>query len=149
MPVFRSSDTTLKDDGTLVANFDKKQLVVTDASGDSGWASMYEYSHTDEYVLYEVPALLLKGFDSKSVMLRVKVDNGSDTATIVGVMANSSDGLPSGREDIKLSDWEHIQFFNSKYKILDKNGNYTSDWISGDTYYLTQVSTNEKYKIDF
>lgn len=82
-------------------------------------------------------------------MLRVKVDNGSDTATIVGVMANSSDGLPSGREDIKLSDWEHIQFFNSKYKILDKNGNYTSDWISGDTYYLTQVSTNEKYKIEF
>lgn len=149
MPVFRSSDTTLKEDGTLIANFAKKQTVVTDASGEDGWVSMYEYSHTDEYVLYEVPAILMKKMDVKSVMLRVKVDKGSNTGTIIDVIANDSDGLPSGREDIKLSDWSEIQFFNSKYKILDQNGNYTSKWESGDTYYLSVVSTNEKYQIEF
>ncbi len=152
MPVYRSSDTTLQKDGTLVANFDKKQLTVVDSKGESGWASMYEYSRTDDYVVYEVPALLLKvtnGMDSKSVMLRLKVDNGSKTGTIVGIIANTEDGLPSGRENIELSHWEYIQFFNGKYKILDQNGNYTSNWESSSTYYLSEVSTKDNYKIEF
>lgn len=152
MPVYRSSDTTLNSDGTLIANFDKKQLVVTDEKGEVGWASMYEYSRTEDYVIYEVPALLMnitETMESKSVMIRLRVDNGSKSATIVGAIAKTQDGFLSGREEVDLSQWEFIQFFNSKYKILDANGNYTDNWESGGTYYLTEVSTKENYKIEF
>ncbi len=152
MPVYRSSDTTLNSDGTLIANFDKKQIVVIDAKGEAGWASMYEYSRTEDYVIYEAPAVLMnvtETMESKSVVIRLKVDNGSKSATIVGAIAKTEDGLLSGHEDVDLSQWEFIQFFNSKYKILDANGNYTDNWESGGTYYLTEVSTKEEYKIEF
>jgi len=153
MPVYKSSDVTL-DGNLLIANFNKKQLSVIDENDESGWATMYEVDRNDLYTVYAVPIILYKykdvGWDTKSAKIHLRVDKKHPNGVVVNVVSNTDVNNPSAmKELIKLEEWDSIQFFNSEYKLFDNNGVYTNNWESSGTYYLAEVSSNEKYKVEF
>ena len=152
MPVYKSSDVTL-DGNKLLANFNKKQLSVIDENDESGWATMYEIERNNSYTIYAVPAILFKyedEWDSKSVRIHLRVDKNNPNGTVVNVVSTTDVNDPTTmKQTIKLEDWDSIEFFNSKYKLFDNNGVYTDNWESAGTYYLTEVSPDEKYKLGF
>lgn len=152
MPVYKSSDVSLKKD-KLVANFDKKQLSVVDANGEAGWATMYEYEKGKSYVIYNVPAVIVKTketMESASVNIQLKVDKKNPNGTIVSVVpAIDVENPNSMKKNIDLEEWDYIQFFNSEYDFYDDNGVYTDNWQSSGTVYLTEVSLEKGYEIEF
>ena len=154
MPVYKSSDVTLKGN-ILSANFNKKQLAITDSKGDTGWATMFEYEKTDKYTIYNIPVILQKTsgdiseFKSDNAYIRLKVDKKNPSGKIMGFVPFSDvNDSSSNKKIINIEEWDYIQFFNSEYDFFDDNGNYTDDWKSSGTYYITEVKVDD-YELEF
>jgi len=82
--------------------------------------------------------------------IQLLVDSNHPNRTIVNVIPISDvNDNSTMKKLINLEEWDYIQFFNSEYKLYDETGVYTDQWESSGTYYLTEVSTEEEYKIEF
>ena len=51
--------------------------------------------------------------------------------------------------EIDLKDWDTLSLLSYKYKILDQNGNYTSNWENSREISKMELNTNDDYKIEF
>lgn len=154
-PIYTSTNTTLKNNGTLVANFNGKGFSLIEDTGDTDWVIAYEYQVGDDYTIYSVTTILQKfegnisEWDTQIAYILVKVDAVNPNGKIVGIIPkpDPEDG-GSAKKDINLKEWSTAEFWQFKYKIFDNNGNYTWDWTSSKTSYGFEVSPKKDFKIE-
>lgn len=158
-PVYSSTDTTLQADGTLVANFKKEELNIH-AGKDTHPVISSEYERTKDYVIYQTMVTLWYGgsgipigeWKNGSANILLKVDAKNPNGKIIGAVPVVDIEDPK-KETVNLTDWTTIQFWNFRYKIFDKNGKFTWDWISaasdGGSVSGYEVFTNEAYSLKF
>ena len=160
MPMFKSSEVTIDGNGLLHANIKSEGLQVTSTDGSSGWLTMMEAERTKEYTYYLVSVITYNLFDEngdvlkvsdkkmQAAYLQVMVDAEHPEGQILGIVPQN-DNIVAAKQLTNLDDWQYIQFLNFKYKILDSNGNYTTDWESSGEAYVYEMKTNELASLVF
>ena len=143
-PRYESYDTTLLEDGTLIANYDKRAVTfLSDTEDDFGVIAL-KYENGEDYVIYRILAVLqdlvydenghLKSVDFVMADFLFRVDAKNPNGKIIGVIPSIDPNDPSStKKSINLPDYEYAIFPQSRYKIFDDDGNYTWNWgSSGD-----------------
>lgn len=158
IPVFSSSDTTLKPDGTLVSNFNKKGLAIKYANGDIGWIIGLEHEVGPGYTVYSTQVILynwdadldMSEWEIQRAYILIRVDAQNPNGKVMGfIPAVDMEDQTSLKQSVDLSKWKFMEFWNFRYKILDSNGNFTWDWQSAGNMYGYEVSLSEKYTLSF
>ena len=153
IPIYKDSKFK-KSKNQLVADYNKKMIVVKDKDG-YGTLTLIFIRHTNKGDLYYAPAVL-SNYSSKDLS-NWKFENGYVRLYLKdgkikeqGIVPITDDISKENKNKItwKLKDWDSIAFTNFRYKVLDDNGNYTSNWIPDDTKYLYEV-TPKKNKVTF
>ena len=157
MPVYKSSDVTLQENGFLIANVEKKQLNVMDSKGNIGWASMFEYSEMESSTVYLVPITLYQfeknGLDIQlmdNAYIKLLVNQEHPNGTIINVIPMSHiDNVSSMKTKINLQEWDSIQFFNFEYEIYDAQNRFQVNWMDFYNTNTIHVKSDDKYKLEF
>ena len=155
IPIYKSSKFAVSGN-KLIANYDNKQLVVKDKDGYSSLNLIY-IRNTNKGDLYYAPVNLTN--TSNEDMNKWIIKNGyiqlyiKDNKVIEqGIVPLNNDIISNNTSKIKWSvkDWTSIAFTNFRYNILDKNGNYTMNWIPDKTKYLYEIKPQEeKFSFEF
>ena len=66
--------------------------------------------------------------------------------SINNVILNNKNNLKPNIASVNLSEYKNIAFGSFKYKILDSNGNYKTDWNSNGIYEGVEIDVKD---IDF
>lgn len=147
MPMYLSSDTTLNNNGTLTAKYNGKALKVIDNDDKSEETILLiEDEITDNSSVYTT-FVTLNSYDEQEkadvtnaiMYLTTNKDNPNGK---ISQIIKTEDGAPS-MALLDLKNYTDLYFTNYKYKILDKNGNYTENWESSGVSYLFRTGTNE------
>lgn len=154
-PIYTSTDTTLKADGTLVANFNGKIFSLTDSIGDTNWVIANEYQVGEDFTIYSVTTILrylaedLSDWKTQISYILVRIDEKNPNGAIIGIIPKPNpEDLNSTKKDIDLKEWSTAEFWQFKYKIFDEKGNYTWDWGSSETHYGFEINPKEDFKIE-
>ena len=124
-------------DGNLLkASIRDRQLkVVSDEDGSEYLLTLTETDETDSFIKYRA-SVLLEDFRSEDPTewrmdnsdMSLIYDKQKGTIQIGSVILRSDDELKPNSVAVDLKDYQVLAFVNSKYKILDENGNYKEDW---------------------
>ena len=139
--IFSSDNVTLDDTGLLSTNISNNLIKVTDSKGNSNHLIMVErYKSSSTPVLNTTASLLSYNGEEllKATAANVYFKINKNVPEI-SQFINIADGVI-----LNIEDYDKIGFVNSRFNILDENGNYKSDWdtISTDVF---MVDTNEDY----
>lgn len=141
-PIYSSDNMTITDDGLLKTNISNNLIKVTDTSGKSSYLIMIERHKTSDIPVLNTTASLFgyKTGELKASAANVyfTIDNGIPKIT---QFINISDGVI-----LNIDDYEKIDFVNTKYKILDSDGNYMTTWERANTIDYTEVEVGTDYK---
>lgn len=153
MPLYKSTDVTLDNNGNLVAPYNGKALSIVDKEDNSeSVILLIEEEKTADYTKYSTPVYFQR-FDNDTLKtttdnanLYIMVDKNNPNGVITSIVKNSNSSsdvqLPS-MVLLNMEDYQDIYYMNFKYKILDENGNYTTDWESSGVSYLFRTGTNK------
>lgn len=153
IPIYKSSKYSISKN-KITMEYNKKKLVVKDKNGYETVNLMY-VKNTNKGDLYYVPVALTSysgndmnswKFDNGYVQLYIKNDKINEEGIIPINTDISSNNTNKIRWNFK--DYDSASFTNFRYKILDENGNYTSQWVSDTTKYLYETNPN-KNKVSF
>lgn len=157
MPLYKSTDVTLDKNGNLVAPYNGKALSIVDKEDNSeSMVLLVEEEKTSNYTKYSTPVYFQR-FDDDTLKttidnatLYIMVDKNNPNGVITSIVKkDSNEKLPS-MVLLNMEDYEDIYYMNFKYKILDENGNYTTNWESAGVSYLFRTGTDKtdyEYKI--
>lgn len=159
MPLYASTDVSLNNN-ILTANYSGKALSVVDKKDNSeSNILLIEENRTEEYTKYSTPVYFQKFNEETSQIemdmatLYIVVDKNNPNGIISSIVKKSEldeeKVLPS-MELIDMEDYQDIYYTNFKYKILDENNNYTTEWESSGVshqFYTSTDSNNYEYKI--
>ena len=117
---------------------------------------LVEEEKTSNYTKYSTPVYFQR-FDDDTLKttidnatLYIMVDKNNPNGVITSIVKkDSNEKLPS-MVLLNMEDYEDIYYMNFKYKILDENGNYTTNWESAGVSYLFRTGTDKtdyEYKI--
>lgn len=144
-PIYSSDDTVLKSDGTLSTNISNNLIKVYDEEAEL-YVQLIERTVNGEKVYYSNVTLFSSEgeiSDWKTDRATVYYDYQGNDVKVTNIILNGDDHIEG--TIAKLEDYTTIQFWNFRYKILDKNGNYTDDWESSSTYYGYEFYTNKEF----
>lgn len=136
-PVYRGNNLQLNGN-KLQANIKDRQLkAVSTLDGTENIVTLIEDEYTDDYIKYTA-LLTLEDFSSEdmfewkydAVKMSLVYDKLTGNTKIGSVIINNGDNDLPGIVAVNLDDYTNMVFSSSSYKILDDNGNYTSDWVS-------------------
>lgn len=136
-PVYRGNNLQLNGN-KLQANIKDRQLkAVSTLDGTENIVTLIEDEYTDDYIKYTA-LLTLEDFSSEdifewkydAVKMSLVYDKLTGNTKIGSVIINNGDNDLPGIVAVNLDDYTNMVFASSSYKILDDNGNYTSDWVS-------------------
>lgn len=154
-PIFKGSDVVLNNN-TISTSISKKNLIVTDKNGDGMYLTAIESQKGKNYVKYYIPATVSKfdsdtfDFDIIAVYLEFVVDNDHENGYVSNVYPmDVNENYTYSKFEIDLKDWDTLSLLSYKYKILDQNGNYTSNWENSREISKMELNTNDDYKIEF
>lgn len=154
-PLFKGSDVVLNGNvlSTTVTN---KSIKVTSKNGESMYLTAIEALDGKDYVKYNIPITLSKmnidtlEFDIIGAYIEFIVDSEHKDGYVSQVYpmdVNENDTY--SKIDIDINNWDVINFLNYKYKILDKNGKFSSLWTDSEEVLNMELLTNDEYKIEF
>ena len=136
-PVYRGNNLQLSGN-KLQANIKDRQLkAVSTLDGTENIVTLIEDEYTDDYIKYTA-LLTLEDFSSEdmfewkydAVKMSLVYDKLTGNTKIGSVIINNGDNDLPGIVAVNLNNYTNMVFASSSYKILDDNGNYTSDWVS-------------------
>ena len=149
MPLYAGRDATLDKDGYVTTNITNNIIkVVDDEDHSSSLFTVYQVeSNSKKYKEYTVPVLLNRknkdGFpivENANVHLKVDKKNKVHVDEVY-LVSNEKDNLAKASGTlVDLKDYSSIDFSNFRYKILDENGNYTTDWGRTGVLYMWEVT---------
>lgn len=154
-PIFKGNDVVLEGNvlSTTVTN---KSIVVTSKDGGLMYLTAVEALDGKGYVKYNIPITLSKmnidtlEFDIIGAYVEFVVDEDHNEGYIASIYPmDTNENQTYSKIDIDLNDWDVISFLSYKYKILDKNGNYTSNWVDSQEVLNMELLTKAEYKIEF
>ncbi len=134
-PIYVGGEVSL-DGNLLKASIRDRQLkVVSDEDGSEYLLTLTETDETDSFIKYRA-SVLLEDFRSEDPTewrmdnsdMSLIYDKQKGTIQIGSVILRSDDELKPNSVAVDLKDYQVLAFVNSKYKILDENGNYKEDW---------------------
>ncbi len=133
-PLYRGKNVTL-DGNNLKANIKNRQLKVITDDGNTYTLLLIEQEETEEYITYTTNVILedfsgeeFSDWKMDNAIMTLIYDKNTKKVSIGSLMlSNEDDSLPSNIM-VNLEDYTTVAFANSKYKILDENGNYTQNW---------------------
>lgn len=143
-PIYSSDDTILEADGTLKTNISNNLIKVYDEEGET-YVQLIERKVDGKKTYYSHTILVY--FDANVDFS----EWGSDRATVYydyqGNNVTATNIILTGDEHIEgtianLEEYTTIEFWNFKYKILDSNGEYTTDWEGSQTKYGYEFYTD-------
>lgn len=154
-PIFKGNDVALEGNvlSTTVAN---KSIVVTSKDGGSIYLTAIEALNGKDYVKYNIPITLSKmnvdtfEFDIIGAYIEFIVDEEHKEGYVASIYPmDTNENQTYSKIDINVKDWDVINFLSYKYKILDKNGKYTSNWVDSEEVLNMELLTKDEYKIEF
>ena len=160
MPLYKSTNVTLDKNGNLVAPYNGKALSIIDKSDNSNSEILLiEDEKTTNYTKYSTPVYFqtfnedtLK-FEVENATMYIMVDKNNPNGIISSIVKDnyaSGDIILPSKTILNMEDYQDIYYMNFKYKILDENGNYTTNWESSGVSYLFRTRTDKtkyEYKI--
>ncbi len=154
-PIFKGSDVSLN--GNVISTtISKKNLVVTDKDGTSMFLTAIESQRGTDFVKYYIPATLSRfdnetyDFDILAVYLEFIVDDNNPKGYISNIYPmNVNENYTYSKFEIDISEWDTISLLTTKYKILDKKGKYTSNWVNSGIITRIELSTKDNINIEF
>ena len=157
-PRYESYDTTLKSDGTLVANYDKRAVTFVNKSNkdDSFGAIALEYQRGEDYVIYNISLLLqdwiydengnFKTIEWQTGDFLFRVDAENPNGKIISLVSKPNPDDPtSTKKSIDLADYDYMLIPQSRYVIFDDKGNYTWDWGRSSDWEAYELKVTEYY----
>lgn len=154
-PIFKGNDVVLEGNvlSTTVTN---KSIVVTSKDGGLMYLTAVEALDGKGYVKYNIPITLSKmnidtfEFDIIGAYVEFVVDEDHKEGYVASIYPmDTNENQTYSKIDIDLNDWDVINFLSYKYKILDKNGKYTSNWVDSQEVLNMELLTKAEYKIEF
>ena len=144
-PIYSSDDTVLENDGTLKTNISNNLIKVYDEE-DEAYVQLIERTVDGKKTYYSNVTL----FNGEGEISEWKTDRATIYYDYQGNSVKATNIILNGDEHIEgtianLEDYTTIQFWNFRYKILDKKGNYTDDWESSSTYYGHEFYTDKEF----
>ena len=157
MPLYKSTDVTLDKNGNLVAPYNGKALSIVDKEDNSeSIVLLVEEEKTSNYTKYSTPVYFQR-FDDDTLKttidnatLYIMVDKNNPNGVITSIVKKDKDETLPSMVLLNMEDYQDIYYMNFKYKILDENGNYTTNWESAGVSYLFRTGTDKtdyEYKI--
>ena len=157
MPLYKSTDVTLDKNGNLVAPYNGKALSIVDKEDNSeSPILLIEEEKTADYTKYSTPVYFQR-FDEDTLKtttdnatLYIIVDKKNPNGVITSIVKKDKDEKLPSMVLLNMEDYQDIYYMNFKYKILDENGNYTTNWESSGVSYLFRTGTSKsdyEYKI--
>lgn len=154
-PLFKGTDVTL-DGNVLSTTVNNKSITVTSKNGESMYLTAIEALDGKDYVKYNIPVTLSKmnietlEFDIIGAYIEFVVDDEHKEGYVSEIYPiDLNENETYSKIDIDINDWDVINFLSYKYKILDKNGKYTSLWTDSEEVLNMELLTNDEYKIEF
>lgn len=156
MPVYKSSNSELQQNGNLIANIERKQLKVIDSERRPGWCNMLEYSKTENSTVYLIP-ITMYNFEKDginiqqmdSAYIKLLVDEEHPKGTIINIIPMCHvNNISAMKSKIDLKKWDFIQFFNFEYEYNDRTDNQC-EWINSYNTSTININTNEEFKLEF
>lgn len=143
-PVYKGNDAKLDDDGYISTNLTNNLIAVVDEeiNEKSLFLILQMESSKDGVRKYRAPLQLNKieedyNFTISTGVMNLSMDKDNKVKIDTTYLTDeSSDSLFTiVGETVNLDDYSSLDFMISRYKILDDNGNYTTDWgLSGTSY---------------
>ncbi len=152
-PVYIGQQTTLNGN-ILSANIKDRQLKVVDKTDKSfkGYIlTLIESEVTDQYIKYNTNVILqnfkdIKNYKMDNAQMNLILNKKNNKISINNVILNNKNNLKPNIASVNLSEYKNIAFGSFKYKILDSNGNYKTDWNSNGIYEGVEIDVKD---IDF
>lgn len=152
-PIYRGKEVTLNGN-TLTANIKDRQLKIVGKDKDGSTIQEHlhlsEVENNDKYIEYQT-AVVLENFSDDDIS-KWLIDSATMTLVYnketqkIGISNLLLKGEDKDLPSVVAADinkYTHIVFGSSKYKILDKNGNFTSNWSSNGVFEGIEVETDE------
>ena len=158
--LYTGKEVTL-DGNILKAKVQGKQLRFSDIEyeEESCWISLTEKEVTDDHVDVTSIAILKYGlWDMQPVTITIRIDKEHPNGYILSITTldnqeneNESKLALFSNKGIKLSDYTSITYANSRYNIVDENGNFNPNFQSDGIIRGIELNVDEfKYiKEDF
>ena len=141
----------------LKANIKDQLIKISDIEYEdsSMWMIMSEVDKTDEYVDFKVwPKLagLVSAIDPEEIdsNIIIRIDKEHPTGYIRSVTIDSKDKKESNNKfslfspvGVNLNDYRFLKFYNSRYKLIDDNGNFDNSFESTGSLWISFFKTNE------
>ncbi len=143
-PIYRGKEVKLNGN-TLTANIKDRQLKIVGEDKDGNHIEdqlhLSETENNDKYIEYQT-AVILENFSDEdiskwlidSAMMTLVYNKETQKIGISKLLLISDDEDLPNTVAVDINKYTHIVFGSSKYKILDKNGNYTTDWESNGIF---------------
>lgn len=154
-PIFKGNDVVLEGN-VLSTTVNNKSIVVTSKDGGSMYLTAVQALNGKDYTKYNIPITLSKmnidtlEFDIIGAYVEFVVDEEHKEGYVASIYPmDANENLTYSKIDIDINDWDVINFLSYKYKILDKNGKYTSNWIDSQEVLNMELLTKDEYKIEF
>lgn len=152
MPIYVGNDATLDKNGYVSTNISNNILYIVDEIDNS--KSLFTYwqieSSSDKYTEYTVPLILNRINDEgwpvvENANMHIKIDKKNKVhIDEVYLLDKDTEGLSKTTGTlVDLKDYSSIDFSNLRYKVLDDNGNYTTEWGRNGTLYFWEVKDNK------
>lgn len=151
-PIYMSDDAKLGSDGILKTNLSNNMITITDQRDNSSeYLPVYKLNNNSSKVLQSFS--MLKYFDSelfdfKLYSARTYILLKKDKPVIdKHIYSRKND---AGVQEVSLDeeDFTSVDYLIPTYKIVDENGNYTSNWESSDSIYYISVEPG-KYDLKY
>lgn len=148
MPVYRADDAKLDDKGYVTTKLTDNLITVVDERINTKvFFTTYKIEIDDkknkEYI---APVILTRIKDGETPVvengvMHLKVDKKNNVSVEKVFIKNKSEEEDMETTGIaaNLDDYNIIDFLKYRYKILDENGNYISDWGSASEYNMEEV----------
>jgi hypothetical protein len=108
-----------------------------------------------DFVKYYIPATLSRTdaetfeFDIIAVYLEFVIDEEHPNGFVAGYYPmDFNENHTYSKVEINPKDWSIITLLSYKYKILDEEDNYTSNWENNGEVLNMEVRTKDDYKIE-
>lgn len=142
-PIYSSDNMTLNQKtGELKTNISNNLIKITNSKGESAYINMIERNKNDQHVLNTTASLF--GYrdgnfiaDPVNVYFTVK-NNKPKISQYITI----KDGII-----VNIEDYDRVDFTNTKYQIIDENGNYMETWKRDENLDIFEVSADENYKL--
>lgn len=158
MPRFTGTDVELSGN-TLSTTFSNKALVATDKEGNKNYITALESQRGTDYIKYIIPGVLqnwegeyLDNFEMLPIYLHLVVDEENPNGVITGatpIIDEDEENIISPKITLDINNWKVIQLLNTKYKIFDEEGNYTSNWVGSGEITGFEALIEEGFSLEF